>query len=108
MRLKELNDAIAAACNVRPNVVSQVQTETFRALRAAIDKGEKILVPEFGIFLVRDVPGEEGAPARKVMRFKERSGEKKDKKEKKEKKAKAAGTESKSAASGADDDDGED
>ena len=101
MRLKELNDSIAAACNVRANVVSQVQAETFRALRAAMDKGEKVLVPDFGMFLVRDVPGEEGAPGKKVVRFKARSGEKKDKKDKKakkEKKAKAAGKESQTAA----------
>lgn len=88
MKLKELNDAISATCNVRPNVVSQVQTETFRALRAAIDKGEKVLVPEFGMFLMKDVPGEEGAPGRKVVRFKARSGEKKDKKDKQDKRKK--------------------
>jgi nucleoid DNA-binding protein len=104
MRLKELNDSIAAACNVRANVVSQVQTETFRALRAAMDKGEKVIVPEFGLFLVRDVPGEDGAPGKKVVRFKARSGEKKDKKDKKdkkvkkEKKGKAAGKENQTAA----------
>jgi len=79
MKLKDLNESIAAACNVRANVVSQVQTETFRALRAAMDKGEKVAVPDFGLFLVRDVPGENGAPGKKVVRFKARSGEKKNK-----------------------------
>jgi nucleoid DNA-binding protein len=111
MKLKELNEAIAAACNVRANVVSQVQNETFRALRAAIDKGEKVVVPEFGIFLIKDVPGEEGAPGKKVMRFKARSGDKsgKAKKEKREKrKGKTAGAEGKGAAAGSDDDGGED
>ena len=114
MRLKELNDAIAAACNVRANVVSQVQTETFRALRAAMDKGEKVIVPEFGMFLVKDVPGEDGAPGKKVVRFKTRSGDKKDKKskkekkEKREKKNKAAGSENQTAAVQPNDDGDED
>ena len=75
MKLKELNDGIAAACNVRANVVSQVQAETFRALRTALDKGEKVIVPEFGLFLVKDVPGEDGAAGKKVIRFRARSGE---------------------------------
>jgi hypothetical protein len=107
MRLKELNDAIATACNVRANVVTQVQAETFRALRAAMDKGEKIVVPEFGMFLVKDVPGEGGAPGKKVVRFKARSGEnKKDKAGKKgkgKKKDRAAAKENKDAATTSDD-----
>jgi hypothetical protein len=102
MRLKELNDAIATACNVRANVVSQVQTETFRALRAALDKGEKVMIPEFGVFLMKDVPGEGGAPDKKIVRFRARSGEGKDK-EKKEKKDKPARKENKGAAAPMDD-----
>jgi len=35
MKLKELNEAIATACNVRPQVVTAVQAETFRQLRAS-------------------------------------------------------------------------
>jgi nucleoid DNA-binding protein len=97
MRLKELNDAIAAACNVRPNVVSQIQNETFRALRAALDKGEKVIVPEFGVFLLKDVPGEDGAPGKKLIRFKSRSGDKKPKTDK-------AGAKAGKGAADADDD----
>jgi nucleoid DNA-binding protein len=102
MRLKELNDAIAAACNVRANVVSQVQDETFRALRAALDKGEKVLIPDFGMFMIKDVEGEDGAPGKKIVRFRSRSGENKEKKDKKGKKGKA-GKENKNGAHEADD-----
>lgn len=104
MKLKELNDAIAAACNVRANVVSQVQDETFRAIRTAIDKGEKVLIPDFGMFAIRDVEGEEGAPGKKLIRFRPRSGENKDKKNKKGK----AGKENKNGANRADADGDED
>ena len=96
MRLKDLNDAIAAACNVRANVVTQVQAETFRALRAAVDKGEKVIVPEFGMFILKEVPSEDGTPGKKVLRFRGRSGEKKDKKNKK---GKGARNENKDAVS---------
>ena len=109
MKLKELNEAIAAACNVRANVVSQVQNETFRALRAAIDKGEKVVVPEFGIFLVKDVPGEEGAPERKSCASRPAAATRTTrKKEKREKKGKAAGAEGKGAAAGPDESGDED
>ena len=108
MKLKELNEAIAAACNVRANVVSQVQNETFCAVRAAIDKGKKGVVPDFGIFLIKDVPGEEGAPGKKVMRFKARSGDKSGKAKKEKRKGKTAGAEGKGAAAGSDDKGGED
>ena len=71
MRLKEINDAVAATCNVRANVVTAVQNETFRQIRAALDKGEKVVLPEFGTFVVKEVPGEPGAAAKKVVRFRE-------------------------------------
>ena len=75
MKLKQLNEAIAAACNVRPQVVSAIQAETFRQIRAALDKGEKVIVPDWGIFTTRDVPAGEGEPARKLTRFRERAGD---------------------------------
>ncbi|HVZ92355.1 MAG TPA: HU family DNA-binding protein [Rhizomicrobium sp.] len=108
MKLKELSESIASACNVRSNVVAQVQAETFRQLRTALEKGEKVQIPDFGIFVMKDVPGEGGEPGRKVVRFKGKSGDKKaGKKEKKkegrgEKKAEAA-----SAGSAAADDEGD-
>ena len=84
MKLKELNEAIAQTCDVRANVVAAVQTETFRQLRAALDKGEKVTIPDFGIFMVREIQGE-GGP-KKMVRFRERMGEgKKDKEGRKKK-----------------------
>jgi nucleoid DNA-binding protein len=83
MKLKELNEAIATACNVRPQVVTAVQAETFRQLRASLDKGEKIIIPEFGIFLTREVAATDEEPAKKVVRFKSKTdaGKKKRAKE---------------------------
>jgi len=81
MRLKDLNEAIAAACNVRPNVVTAVQTETFRQIRAALDKGEKVVAPEFGTFVAKEVPGEPGAQPKKIIRFRERPADGAAKKE---------------------------
>lgn len=105
MRLKELNDAIATTCNVRANVVSQVQNETFRALRAALDKGEKVMIPDFGVFMTKDVPAEGDKPGKKVVRFKMRSGEAKDKKVKKDKAGRKAKKEGAGAPAEAGDDD---
>ncbi len=80
MKLKDLNDSIAVACSVHANVVGAVQAETFRQIRAALEKEDRVTVPEFGMFLMKDVPGENGEPAKKVLRFRERGGEKKNKK----------------------------
>lgn len=73
MKLKELNEAIATACNVRPQVVTAVQAETFRQLRASLEKGEKIIVPEFGIFLSKEVAATDEEPAKKIVRFKSKT-----------------------------------
>ena len=78
MKLKELSEAIAGKCNVRAQVVNAVQAETFRQVQAALEKGEKVTVPEFGVFTLKDVAGEEGAPGKKVVRFRAKSGEPKD------------------------------
>jgi len=77
MKLKELNDTIAATCNVRVNVVASIQNEMFKQLRAALEKEDKITIPEFGIFSVREVPGEDGQPAKRKIRFRLKSAEKK-------------------------------
>jgi nucleoid DNA-binding protein len=75
MKLKELNEAIASACNVRAQVVTAIQAETFKQLSAALDKGERVTIPDFGIFAVKDIAGGEGQPAKKVVRFKQKTGE---------------------------------
>jgi len=75
MRLKLLNEEIAKACNVRPQVVAAIQAETFRRIRAAVEKGEKVNVPDWGVFMPRDMPGKEGEPPRKAIRFRDRVAE---------------------------------
>jgi nucleoid DNA-binding protein len=105
MKLKELNDAIATTCNVRPNVVSSIQAETFKQLRAALDKGEKVIVPDFGQFVVRDVPADGDKPARKIVKFRAKSGEGKSKKEGKGKGARKAKSEAKPQAASTEEDD---
>lgn len=104
MKLKELNEAVAKSCDVRGNVVTSVQNETFRQIRVALDKGEKVVIPDFGMFVVREVPGEGGGAGKKMVRFRERGGD--DKKAKKE----AKKNKDKPQAAGQDDDgdDGED
>jgi nucleoid DNA-binding protein len=87
MKLKELNEAIATKCNVRVQVVNTVQAETFRTMQAALDKGEKVIVPDFGHFSVKDVAGEDGAPDKKVVRFRSKTGEKKEREANPERKA---------------------
>jgi nucleoid DNA-binding protein len=82
MKLKELNEAIATACNVRPQVVTAVQAETFRQLRASLDKGEKIVIPEFGIFLTKEVAAKDDQPAKKIVRFRSKTDAEKAKRAK--------------------------
>jgi HU domain fused to wHTH, Ig, or Glycine-rich motif len=86
MKLRELNEAIAQTCDVRANVVSAVLAEAFRQMRVALDKGDKIVIPEFGMFLSRESTGEDGTVTR-VVRFREKTGDRGEKK-----KAKAAAT----------------
>ena len=74
MKISEFNDEIASACGTRAKAVNAVQKETFRLLRAALDNGEKVQIPEFGIFSMKDVAGEEGEPGKRVVRFKMRDG----------------------------------
>lgn len=79
MKLKELNDAIAATCDVRGNVVTAVQNETFRQIRVALEKGEKLIIPDFGMFILKEMPAVNDQPAKKTIRFREKSGEGKKK-----------------------------
>jgi nucleoid DNA-binding protein len=107
MKLKDINDAVATACNVRPNVASAVQTETFKQIRMALEKGEKVIIQGFGIFSTREVPGENGEPAKKTLRFKmksEKELEERDLKNKEARKAKRAAAESAAAGEPSDDD----
>ena len=69
MKIGEFNEEIATACDMRARAVSAVQKETFRLLRAALEKGERVQIPEFGTFSVKDVPGKDDKPARKIVRL---------------------------------------
>ena len=95
MKLKELNESIAATCELKPRNVAAVHAETFRGIAAALEKGERVQIPDFGIFTVKEVPGEGGAPAKKVVRFRQREAEPGEEKSKDRKKrvteAKAGG-----------------
>src|SRR5450432_3384677 len=95
MKLKDINDSVATTCNVRSNVVSSVQAETFKHLRAALEKGEKVIIPGFGLFSTREVPRKDGEPAKKNLRFKLRD---ENEQEGNEKKAKANRRAKKAAA----------
>jgi len=75
MKLKELNEQIAKACGMAPKAVAGVQAETFRLIAQALDKGERVFVPDFGVFSVKDVEGEEGQPGKKMVRFRQRSSD---------------------------------
>jgi nucleoid DNA-binding protein len=101
MKLKDINDGIATTCNVRQNVVSSVQAETFKQIRSALEKGEKIMIPGFGMFAMREVPGEDGAPAKKSIRFKMRDEKGKEGKEGKGRKNKEGRKAKKAAAAAA-------
>lgn len=110
MKLKDINDAVATACNVRPNVVSSVQAETFKQIRMALEKGEKVVINGFGIFAIREVPGKDGEPAKKSLRFKLKSEaeleerDRKNKEARKAKKAAAGGGDAAAKPAGEDDD----
>lgn len=93
MKLKEMNERIAAACELKPKAVAAVHTETFRHIAAALDKGERVTIPDFGIFTVRDVPGENGAPAKKIVRFRQRDAQEDEEKAKLRERKRAKATE---------------
>lgn len=72
MKLKEMTDAVAAACDMKPRAVASVQQETFRLINEAIEKGERVVIPGFGSFMSKELPQEGGAP-KTVVRFRRKS-----------------------------------
>jgi nucleoid DNA-binding protein len=72
MKLSEFNQDIATACDARPKLVGAIQKETFRRLLAALDKGERVIIPEFGMFTVKEIAGEGGEAGKKSIRFRRR------------------------------------
>ncbi|GEM_PF-2202976 len=75
MKLKELNEQIAKACDLTPKAVAGVHAQTFRLIAEALDKGERVAIPDFGVFSVKDVAGEEGRPGKKLVRFRQRGSD---------------------------------
>ena len=90
MKLRELNEQIATACGLGAKQIAGVQAETFRGIAAALEKGERVQIPDFGVFTVKDVEGTDGQPAKKVVRFRQR-GEEDEKGERKKRDKKEAG-----------------
>ena len=72
MKLKELSEGVAKACDMQPRAVLKAQMETFRQLRAAVEGGERIMIPGFGMFFLKEVPAEDGKPAEKIVRLRMR------------------------------------
>jgi nucleoid DNA-binding protein len=83
MNLNQLAEDIAAKSDTSAKTVRAVQKETFRQLRAMLQKGERVRIAEFGIFSMKDVPAKDGQPARKVLRFREMDESSPDAKQKK-------------------------
>ena len=77
MKLKEMTEAIATACDLKPKQVLAVQRETFRMIAEAVDKGERVMIPDFGSFSTREMP-QEGAEPKKVVRFRRKSADEAD------------------------------
>ncbi|HWA91404.1 MAG TPA: HU family DNA-binding protein [Rhizomicrobium sp.] len=74
MKLNEMTDRIAQACEQRPKAVPAVQKETFRLMGEALEKGEKVVIPGFGIFAVREIPQPDGT-TKKAVKFRRKSDE---------------------------------
>jgi nucleoid DNA-binding protein len=68
LKLNQLNEKIATACDMRPKAVLAVQRETFRMIDEALNKGERVVVPGFGAFMVREIEQKGGTP-KKIVRF---------------------------------------
>jgi nucleoid DNA-binding protein len=68
MKINDLAEDVAAACGARRQVVVSVMAETFRQIQKAVDSGNKVNVPEFGVFMGRNSPGTESEP-KKGIRF---------------------------------------
>ena len=77
MKLNELKEEIATACDMRAKAVLAVQKETFRKLREAIERGERVIIPDFGVFSTKERTAQEGEEPKKSIRFKLHSSDEK-------------------------------
>jgi len=69
MKSKQLVAQVASTCNLRQETAAAVVREVFRQIRAALDSGERVEIPDFGNFISREVSGEGGEPGKRVIRF---------------------------------------
>jgi nucleoid DNA-binding protein len=69
MKINDLAEDVAAACGARRQVVVSVMAETFRQIQKAVDGGNKVNVPEFGVFMGRNTAEAGGESAKKGIRF---------------------------------------
>ena len=96
MRLKEISEGVAKTCDLQPRSVLKAQMETFRLLRLAVEGGERVTIPGFGIFFLKEVAAEEGKPAEKIVRLRmlddatDQAGKGKEKRAERAEKRKAA------------------
>jgi nucleoid DNA-binding protein len=75
VKLKELSESVAKACDQQPRAVLKAQMETFKQMRAAIEGGERVGIPGFGIFFLKETAAADGKPAEKTVRFRARTEE---------------------------------
>jgi len=96
MRLKEISEGVAKTCDMPPRSVLKAQMETFRQLRVAIEGGERVTIPGFGIFFLKEIAAKDGKPAEKIVRLRmldavtDKPGEGKDKRAERMEKRKAS------------------
>jgi nucleoid DNA-binding protein len=69
MRLKEISEGVAKTCDMPVRSVLKAQMETFRQLRVAIESGERVAIPGFGIFFLKEIAEKDGKPAEKMVRL---------------------------------------
>jgi nucleoid DNA-binding protein len=93
MKLKELSESVAKACDQQPRAVLKAQMETFRQMSAVIEGGDRVGIPGFGVFFLRETAAEDGKPATKAIRFKARAEEPETANKKKGERAEKAGKE---------------
>jgi len=69
MKIKEFSESVAKTCDLTPRSVYKAQIETFKQLRQAVERGERVGIPGFGIFFLKEVAAKDGKPAEKIIRL---------------------------------------
>lgn len=69
MKFRELSESVGKTCDLPPRSVYKAQVETFKQLRQAIERGERVGIPGFGIFFLKEIEAKDGKPAEKMIRL---------------------------------------